>query len=94
MPLPVYFFFFFKLCFSLLWIFTAACKLSLVAASGACSCFRAQALEARGAVVWLMGLVALPRVASPQTRDQTPVFCTGRQILNCWATREVLLVYF
>ena len=34
-------------------------------------------------------LVALQHVGSSRTRDRTHVPCTGRQILNHWATREV-----
>ena len=36
-----------------------------------------------------MGLVALQHVKSSQTRVQTQVLCTGRQILNHWTTREI-----
>ena len=35
------------------------------------------------------GLTASWHVGSSQTRDQTHVPCTGRQILNHWATKEV-----
>ena len=35
------------------------------------------------------GLVAPWRVESSRTRDQTHVLCTGRQIPNHWATRDV-----
>ena len=37
-----------------------------------------------------MGLVALWKVDSSQTRGGTHVPCTSRQILNHWATREAL----
>ena len=37
------------------------------------------------------GLVALKHVEYSRTRDRTYVPCTGRQILNHWATREVPL---
>ena len=36
-----------------------------------------------------MGLVAPQHVEASQTRDQTHVPCTGRQILIHWTTREV-----
>ena len=36
-----------------------------------------------------IGLVALRRVASSQTRDGTCVACTGRQMLSPWTTRGV-----
>jgi len=39
--------------------------------------------------LWCMGSVALRHMKSSQTRDQTRVPCTGRQILNHWTTREV-----
>jgi len=51
---------------------------------------RAQAPEHGLQWLWLSGLVALWHVGSSQTRDQTCVPCTGRQILNHWTTREVL----
>ena len=34
-------------------------------------------------------LVAPQHVASSWTSDQTHVFCTGRQILNHWTTKEI-----
>ena len=40
------------------------------------------------------GIVALWHVESSRSRNQTGVPCIGRQILNHWTTREVLLVYF
>ena len=43
---------------------------------------------------WHMGLVALRHMGSSWTRAQTHVPCTGRWILNCCATREVLFVDF
>ena len=40
-----------------------------------------------------MGSAVTPRhVESSQTRDRTCVRCIGRQVLNHWATREVLLM--
>ena len=50
---------------------------------------RAQAQQ-----LWCTGLVALWHVGSSRTRDQTPVPCVGRQILNHCATREVPGVVF
>ena len=44
---------------------------------------RAQAQQ-----LWCTGFVAPRHVGSSQTRDQTHVPCTGRQILNHCATRE------
>ena len=48
-------------------------------------------LQRAGSLVMAGGLVALQRVGphSPN-RDPTYVPCIGRQILNCWTTREVL----
>ena len=39
--------------------------------------------------LWRMGLVASRHMGSSRTRDWTHVPCTGRQILNHCATREV-----
>ena len=39
--------------------------------------------------MWCTGLVAQQHVGSSQTRDQTHVPYTGRQILNHWTTLEV-----
>ena len=44
--------------------------------------------------MWLMGPAAPRHVRSSQTRARTRVPCTGRQILNNCATREVLCVCF
>ena len=44
--------------------------------------------------LWLIGLAALQRAESSLTRDQTHVPCIGRQILNHWTTREVLVIHF
>ena len=56
---------------------------------GGFSCCGAQALGAWASVV------ALWRVGSSWTRDQTRVLCMGRQILNQWTTRQVqLLLWF
>lgn len=38
----------------------------------------------------LIGLAALPHVRSSQARDRTHVPCSGRCILNHWATRNAL----
>ena len=43
----------------------------------------------RAQQLWRTGLFALRHVGSSQTRDGTRVPCTGRRILNHWATREV-----
>ena len=43
--------------------------------------------------MWCTGLVALWRVGSSQTRDQTCVSCIGRRILYHWATKEVPSMY-
>ena len=45
-----------------------------------------------GLVVVALGLVAPQQVGSSQTRDRTHVPCIGRQILNRWTTREVLVL--
>ena len=39
--------------------------------------------------LWHMGWATSRHVGSSRTRDRTHVPCTGRQILNHWATREV-----
>ena len=48
-----------------------------------------QQLWCMGSGVVAHGLVAPQHVGPPQTRDRTRVPCTGRQILNHCATREV-----
>ena len=50
-------------------------------------------LQGAGFRSWCAGFVALRRVGSPWTRDRTRVPCIGRQILNHWTTREVLLIF-
>ena len=45
-------------------------------------------LQSPGSVAVVHGLVAQRHVGSSQTRDQIHVPCTGRQILNPWATQE------
>ena len=47
-----------------------------------------------GSVAVCPGIVALQHVESSRSRNQTGVPCIGRQFLNHWTTREVLLVYF
>ena len=39
--------------------------------------------------LWCMGFVVPWHVGSSQTRNQTPVSCIARWILNHWTTREV-----
>ena len=68
---------------------------------GLLSCCGAQALGAQaseavihrlqspGSVAVVHRLVAQRHVGSSQTRDQIHVPCTGRKILNPWATKEV-----
>ena len=41
-------------------------------------------------VLWRTGLVALRHVGSSWIKDWTHIPCTGRWILNHWATREVM----
>ena len=50
---------------------------------------RLQQLWHMGSTSGHMSLVAPWHVKSSWTRDQTPVSCIGRQILNHWTTREV-----
>ena len=71
---------------------------SLVVASycGSFSCWGAQALGCTGfnssgtraQEFWHTGLGASGHVGPSQTKDQTPVPCIGRWILNHWTTRE------
>ena len=78
-------------------LFFSCCEWELLSGCGvqACpsrgfSCSGAWALGIGAQWLWYMGLVALQHVGwSSQTRDQTFVPCTGRQILNHWATKEV-----
>ena len=51
-------------------------------------------LHSAGSVVVTHGLVALQHVGSSWTRDQTGVLCIAGGILNHWATREALGVFF
>ena len=58
-------------------------------------CCRAWTLGVRASVfVALLGFVALYRVGSSWTRDRNRVLYIGRQILNHWTTREVLIFFF
>ena len=83
------------------WAFSSCGKWRLLSSCGAwashCSgffCCRAWALECASSVVWNTGLVALWHVGSSWTRDQPYVPCIGRDILNHWTTREVLVFHF
>ena len=58
------------------------------ASPGGFSCCRAQAVGAQAQQLWCVGSVALWRVRSSDTRDQTSVPCFARGILNRWTTRE------
>ena len=44
--------------------------------------------------MWLTGLVALQRVGSSWTRDQTLCPLIGKVVLHPWTTREILAVGF
>ena len=72
-------FFFFLLC----WVFTVAC--------GGFSGCGAQSLKQAGSVVasstWAL-FHGMQDLSSP-TKDQTPITCIRRWILNHWTTREV-----
>ena len=65
--------------------------LSLVVGRGATLGCAAWASLFGGQRLCSAGLVALKHVEYSRTRDRTYVPCTGRQILNHWATREVPL---
>ena len=72
-------------------------RLSLCCSAGFSSCGRqAQQLGLAGYrafglwLWWHAALVAPWSVESSQSRDQIHVPCTGRRILNHWATSEVL----
>ena len=68
--------------------FVAAGRLSPAEESGGYS------LLSTGLLLWCTGLAAPRHVGSSWTRVQTCVPCIGRQILNHWTTREVLLLNF
>ena len=77
--------------------FSSFCKRELLSRCGVqashCGGFssrRAHALECGLLPLRCMGLVVQQHVEFSQTRGQTHVTCTGRQILNHWTTREVL----
>ena len=90
------------------WIFVAACRLSLVAASRSYSSLRCMGFSLRWLLLLqsmgsrasglqylnLTGLVALWHVEFSHTKNCTCVLCIGRQILNYWTTREVLELWF
>ena len=63
----------------------------LLSSAPASRCVGSPYGKAGAQYLWLRGLVAPQHVGSSQTRDQTCVPCTGRQILNHWTTREVKL---
>ena len=50
-------------------------------------------LQSTCAITVVRGLIAL-HVESSQTRDQTHVPCTGRQILNPWTIWEIPFLLF
>ena len=56
------------------------------------SLFQAQALECGLRLLWCTGLAAPQHVESSRTWARTCVHCTGRQILNQWTTREIVLL--
>ena len=58
------------------------------------SCCGARALGTWIQYLWSIGLVALQHGGYSRTRDRTHVPCTGRQTLNFWTTREVLMLLF
>ena len=47
-----------------------------------------------GQYLWPTGLVDLRHVGSSQSRDRTCAPCVGRQIPNCWTTREIPTWHF
>ena len=75
--------------FWLRWVFVAACRLSLVAASRGYSSLQClEALESRLSSWWRTGLVAPRHVGSSRTRARTRAPCIGRRILSHCTTRE------
>ena len=74
----------------LLWIFIVAHRLSLVAASSGFSCCGAWALGHTSSIVVAPEL-SCPMCMPSLTKDGTHVPCIGRQILNHWTMREILL---
>ena len=84
--------------FSLQWLLLLWSTGSMHADFSSCGT-RAQQLWLTGSRVqaqqlWCMGLAALKHVGSSQTRARTCVPCTGRQIPNHCAIREVPLIGF
>ena len=83
------------------WVFVAACRLSLLVVSGGCFSLGFMGFsswwlllwntgsKARG-LQWLCctGLVAPRHVESSRTRDQTHVTCIDKRTLNHWTNRE------
>ena len=65
-----------------------SCYGSWASPCGIFPCCRAQALSSPAQTFEDTDFVAIPDVGSSGTRDQTPVPCIGRWILNHWTTRE------
>ena len=91
------------------YLFTAACRLSLLAARGATlslvvvpvfslqwllSLWSTGSRTRRLQQLWHSGLVALQHVESPGTKDRTHVACIGRWNPYHWTTREVPTLSF
>ena len=53
-----------------------------------------RALECGLQLLWHTGLVVWRHMASSRTRDRTQVPCTGKWILDNWATRKVCILGF
>ena len=78
-------------------VFIVTSRLCIVAVrgvSGASPVAEHPALGTQAQRLWCMGLVAPSHVGSSWTGDQTCVPCTGRWILNHWATREAPVITF
>ena len=71
--------------FSLQWLLLLQSTGSRQMGSSSCSMSAQQ--------LWPTGLVALRRVASSLTRDQTCIFCIGRQILIHHTAKKVLMYF-
>ena len=92
--------------YSSLWCAGFSLQWFLLLRSTGCRCMGFSSCGMRAQSLWLTGsraqaqylchmsLVAPWHVGSSRTRDRTHVPCTGRQILNHCATREVLFVDF
>ena len=61
---------------------------------GGFSRYGVRAVDTRAPSLWCTGLAALRHVGSSQTRGQTHVPSTGRQIRIHWTTREVPSFFF